>query len=161
MRLDATVRARAAWLWSRRTATLVGSSAAAMHGSLWLPSPMAARSPRRRPSFACYSCATDCLGPLPKSKWVSGASTWGGRMESRRGVRRYATLDRPGAARRRYRAAGIPCCTRLDHRASQRTAAAIRPCRHRDARLTGACSILVEPLAGLLAELAGLHHPQQ
>lgn len=37
MRLDATDRARAAWLWSRRTATLVGSSAAAMHGSLWLP----------------------------------------------------------------------------------------------------------------------------
>jgi hypothetical protein len=30
-------------------------------------------------NFACYSCATDCLGPLPKSKWVSVASTRGGR----------------------------------------------------------------------------------
>ena len=37
MPLDATDRARAAWLWSRRKATLVGSSAAAMHRSLWLP----------------------------------------------------------------------------------------------------------------------------
>jgi very-short-patch-repair endonuclease len=37
MRLDATDRARAAWLWSRRKATLVGSSAAAMHGTKWLP----------------------------------------------------------------------------------------------------------------------------
>jgi very-short-patch-repair endonuclease len=35
--LDAADRARAAWLWSRRTATLVGSSAAAMHGTSWLP----------------------------------------------------------------------------------------------------------------------------
>jgi len=35
--LDACDRARAAWLWSRRTATLVGSSAAAMHGTKWLP----------------------------------------------------------------------------------------------------------------------------
>jgi very-short-patch-repair endonuclease len=35
--LDAADRARAAWLWSRRTATLVGSSAAAMHGTQYLP----------------------------------------------------------------------------------------------------------------------------
>lgn len=34
---DAVVRARAAWLWSRRTATVVGHSAAALHGTLWLP----------------------------------------------------------------------------------------------------------------------------
>lgn len=37
LRLDAAGKARAAWLWSRRTATLVGSSAAAMHGTKWLP----------------------------------------------------------------------------------------------------------------------------
>jgi very-short-patch-repair endonuclease len=37
MQLDAADRARAAWLWSRRKATLVGSSAAAMHRTLWLP----------------------------------------------------------------------------------------------------------------------------
>jgi len=37
LKLDATSRARAAWLWSRRTATLVGYSAAALHGSQWLP----------------------------------------------------------------------------------------------------------------------------
>jgi very-short-patch-repair endonuclease len=30
-------RAAAAWLWSRRTATLVGLSAAALHGSKWIP----------------------------------------------------------------------------------------------------------------------------
>jgi very-short-patch-repair endonuclease len=35
--LDAADRARAAWLWSRRKATLVGHSAAAMHGTQWLP----------------------------------------------------------------------------------------------------------------------------
>jgi hypothetical protein len=35
--LDMADRARAAWLWSRRTATLVGTSAAAMHGTKWLP----------------------------------------------------------------------------------------------------------------------------
>jgi very-short-patch-repair endonuclease len=37
LNLHAANRARAAWLWSRRTATLVGYSAAALHGSLWLP----------------------------------------------------------------------------------------------------------------------------
>jgi very-short-patch-repair endonuclease len=37
MQLDAADKARAAWLWSRRTATLVGTSAAAMHGAKWLP----------------------------------------------------------------------------------------------------------------------------
>jgi hypothetical protein len=35
--LDATDRARAAWLWSRRRATLAGHSAAAMHGTKCLP----------------------------------------------------------------------------------------------------------------------------
>jgi very-short-patch-repair endonuclease len=35
--LDACDIARAAWLWSRRTATLVGYSAAAMHGTQRLP----------------------------------------------------------------------------------------------------------------------------
>jgi very-short-patch-repair endonuclease len=37
MRLHAVDRARAAWLWSGRKATLVGSSAAAVHGTEWLP----------------------------------------------------------------------------------------------------------------------------
>lgn len=37
LKLDAADRARAAWLWSRRTATLAGRSAAAMHRTLWLP----------------------------------------------------------------------------------------------------------------------------
>ncbi|HKP44887.1 hypothetical protein [Mycobacterium sp.] len=37
LELNAVDRARAAWLWSRRTATLVGHSAAAMHGTQWLP----------------------------------------------------------------------------------------------------------------------------
>ena len=35
--LDAVDRARAAWLWSRRKATLIGHSAAAMHGTKYLP----------------------------------------------------------------------------------------------------------------------------
>lgn len=35
--LNATDRARAAWLWSRRNGTLVGHSAAAMHGTRFLP----------------------------------------------------------------------------------------------------------------------------
>jgi very-short-patch-repair endonuclease len=37
MQLDAADRAEAAWLWSRRRATLVGHSAGAMHGTRWLP----------------------------------------------------------------------------------------------------------------------------
>jgi hypothetical protein len=37
LKLDAANRARAAWLWSRRKATLIGHSAAAMHGTQWLP----------------------------------------------------------------------------------------------------------------------------
>ncbi|MGX9789484.1 endonuclease domain-containing protein [Mycobacterium sp. MMS18-G62] len=37
LELNAVDMARAAWLWSRRTATLVGHSAAAMHGTQWLP----------------------------------------------------------------------------------------------------------------------------
>ena len=37
LELDAADKARAAWLWSRRTAILVGTSAAAMHGTKWLP----------------------------------------------------------------------------------------------------------------------------
>ncbi|MGV0793936.1 endonuclease domain-containing protein [Mycolicibacterium sp. XJ1819] len=37
LRLTATHRAVAAWLWSHGTATLVGCSAAAMHGTRWLP----------------------------------------------------------------------------------------------------------------------------
>ncbi|MCG7596569.1 endonuclease domain-containing protein [Mycobacterium sp. PSTR-4-N] len=37
MALTARDRAYAAWLWSRRSATLAGLSAAALHGSRWLP----------------------------------------------------------------------------------------------------------------------------
>jgi hypothetical protein len=37
VKLDAANRARAAWLWSRRKATLVGYSAAALHGTQRLP----------------------------------------------------------------------------------------------------------------------------
>jgi very-short-patch-repair endonuclease len=37
LKLVAADKARAAWLWSHRTATLVGSSAAALHGAKWLP----------------------------------------------------------------------------------------------------------------------------
>ena len=37
MSLTARDRADAAWLWSRRSATLAGLSAAAVHGSRWLP----------------------------------------------------------------------------------------------------------------------------
>jgi hypothetical protein len=37
LELDAADKARAAWLWSRRKAVLVGSSAAAMHSTRYLP----------------------------------------------------------------------------------------------------------------------------
>ena len=37
LELDAADRGRAAWLWSRRTATLAGISAAALHCTKWLP----------------------------------------------------------------------------------------------------------------------------
>jgi very-short-patch-repair endonuclease len=50
LELDAAGRARAAWLWSRREATLVGTSAAAMHGTLWLPNDSPAELSRTRRS---------------------------------------------------------------------------------------------------------------
>jgi very-short-patch-repair endonuclease len=51
LELDAADRARAAWLWSRREATLVGTSAAAIHGTLWLPIDAPAELSRtRRPA---------------------------------------------------------------------------------------------------------------
>lgn len=48
MTLDAKERAFAAWLWSRGEATLVGHSAAAMHGTEWLPSDAPAELGRTR-----------------------------------------------------------------------------------------------------------------
>jgi very-short-patch-repair endonuclease len=52
LELDARDKAHAAWLWSRRDAVLVGSSAAAMLGTKWLPDdapPELARSQFRSP----------------------------------------------------------------------------------------------------------------
>lgn len=46
--LTARDRAYAAWLWSRREAVLVGSSAAAMHGTKWLPADAPAELARTR-----------------------------------------------------------------------------------------------------------------
>jgi hypothetical protein len=40
--LDAAARARAAWLWSGRNATVAGLSAAALHGSKWIPAELPA-----------------------------------------------------------------------------------------------------------------------
>jgi hypothetical protein len=48
MTLDAKDRAYAAWLWSRGEATLVGHSAAAMHGTKWLPADSPAELARTR-----------------------------------------------------------------------------------------------------------------
>lgn len=48
MTLDAKDRALAAWLWSRGKATLVGHSAAAMHGTEWLPADAPAELGRTR-----------------------------------------------------------------------------------------------------------------
>jgi hypothetical protein len=42
--LTAADRARAAWLWSDRRATLVGHSAAALLGSKWVPADLPAES---------------------------------------------------------------------------------------------------------------------
>lgn len=48
LQLDATDKARAAWLWSGRKATLVGHSSAAMHGTRWLPDDIPAELARSR-----------------------------------------------------------------------------------------------------------------
>lgn len=48
MTLDAKDRAYAAWLWSRGEATLVGNSAAAMHGTKWLSADSPAELARTR-----------------------------------------------------------------------------------------------------------------
>jgi very-short-patch-repair endonuclease len=50
MQLDAAGKARAAWLWSRRIATLAGVSAAAMHGTKWLPDAPAELAHARQPA---------------------------------------------------------------------------------------------------------------
>lgn len=51
-------KAEAAWLWSRRTATVVGVSAAAMHGALWidprLPAELNQRSQHRSPGILLH-----------------------------------------------------------------------------------------------------------
>lgn len=47
-KLSARDRAYAAWLWSGRSATLAGLSAAAMHGARWLPASDPAELCRRR-----------------------------------------------------------------------------------------------------------------
>ncbi|UXA18627.1 hypothetical protein [Mycobacterium sp. SMC-4] len=52
MTLTARDRAYAAWLWSRRRATLAGLSAAAMHGSRWLPADGPAELTRMRAATA-------------------------------------------------------------------------------------------------------------
>lgn len=46
-KLDAAQKARAAWLWSGRRATIVGISAAALHGSLWIDSRLPAELNQR------------------------------------------------------------------------------------------------------------------
>ncbi len=48
MELDAKDRAFAAWLWSSGGATLVGHSAAALHGTKWLPADLPAELARTR-----------------------------------------------------------------------------------------------------------------
>lgn len=47
-----TVRAAAAWLWSRRRAVIAGRSAAAMHGAKWvdLTSPVELLATNRNPN---------------------------------------------------------------------------------------------------------------
>lgn len=63
LKLEAADRARAAWLWSRRQATLVGHSAAAMHGALWLPADAPAELARlRQPAPAGIVIHTGAIG---------------------------------------------------------------------------------------------------
>jgi very-short-patch-repair endonuclease len=53
LELDAAIRARAAWLWSGRSAVVVGNSAAAVLGARWIPAnipPELARSRARAPA---------------------------------------------------------------------------------------------------------------
>lgn len=52
MALTARDRAQAAWLWSQRKATLSGLSAAAMHGTRWLPGDAPAELTRVRAAAA-------------------------------------------------------------------------------------------------------------
>jgi hypothetical protein len=49
--LDAVQRARAAWLWSGRRATMVGHSAAALLGSKWIPDDLPAEVAHSRRGF--------------------------------------------------------------------------------------------------------------
>lgn len=62
--LGAVEKARAAWLWSSRRATVVGLSAAALHGSLWidasLPAELNQRSQHKTPGIVLR---TDALAP--------------------------------------------------------------------------------------------------
>ena len=48
LKLDAAIRARAAWLWSGRKAVVVGNSAAALMGTRWIPDDIPAELARAR-----------------------------------------------------------------------------------------------------------------
>jgi very-short-patch-repair endonuclease len=62
LELEARDRATAAWLWSRRKATLVGNSAAAMHGTQYLPREAPAELSRTRfPAPAGIVIRSDAL----------------------------------------------------------------------------------------------------
>lgn len=57
--LSAVDKARAAWLWSGRRATIVGVSASALHGSLWidasLPAELNQRSQHKTPGIVLHN----------------------------------------------------------------------------------------------------------
>jgi len=133
LELDEVERARAAWLWSRRRATLVGSSAAAMHGTRWLAADAPAELARARlpapPGILIHRgaiaddeiclaesifCTTPARTAYDIGRRVSGDTAI---------VRIDALLN---ATRCIVAEAGIPCCARLDNCSSKRQAASIR-----------------------------------
>jgi hypothetical protein len=62
--LNAVQKARAAWLWSNRRATLVGLSAAAVHGSRWIDSRLPAElNQRSQHKTASIVLRDDTLAP--------------------------------------------------------------------------------------------------
>jgi hypothetical protein len=101
--LDAIDRARAAWLWSRRRATLVGLSAAALHGTQYLPDDAPAELARiRQPAppgivvhcgliahdEICLRQSLDCTTPA-RTAYDIGRRTEGDRAIT--GSTRYST----------------------------------------------------------------------
>ena len=157
--LTARDRAHAAWLWSRRTATLAGLSAAAMHGARWLPDDAPAELTRVRSGTAlgitihretlfddeaCLVQSLDCTTPARTAYDI------GRRMPGDEGIVRIDSL---------LNATRCPVSAVLDISARHPGARGVRRLREALALVDGGAESPPETRVRLLLIRAGLPRP--